>query len=224
MTFSLVGYCERTGMVGMAVTTSSICVGARCVWVEAGVGAVATQNLTDPRLGSLGLDLLRKGYSAGAAVAEMVKAGAYPEHRQLGVITCDGHTAAHTGEKVYQANNEYLGENVVAIGNLLSTIEVPVAMGQAFEEDPGLHLAERLLRGLEAGKAAGGEVGKNEHSAGLMVYDKLPFALVDLRVDWHDEPAAELRRLWARYEPEMADFMDRATHPNKARAHPTTPQ
>ena len=97
-------------------------------------------------------------------------------------------------------------------------------MGRAFEEDPGLHLAERLLRGLEAGKAAGGEVGKNEHSAGLMVYDKLPFALVDLRVDWHDEPAAELRRLWARYEPEMADFMDRATHPNKARAHPTTPQ
>ncbi|MEE9199746.1 MAG: DUF1028 domain-containing protein, partial [Dehalococcoidia bacterium] len=86
MTFSLVGYCERTGMVGMAISTSSICVAARCVWVEEGVGAVATQNLTDPRLGKLGLYLLGRGYSAQAVIEELVRAGAYPEHRQLGIV------------------------------------------------------------------------------------------------------------------------------------------
>ena len=99
MTFSLVGHCKRTGMVGMAVSTSSICVGARCVWVETGVGAVASQNLTDPRLGKLGLDLLRRGYSAKAVVDELVTAGAYPEFRQIGVVDIVGGTAAHTGAK-----------------------------------------------------------------------------------------------------------------------------
>ena len=109
MTFSLVGHCKRTGMVGMAVSTSSICVGARCVWVETGVGAVASQNLTDPRLGKLGLDLLRRGYSAKAVVDELVKAGAYPQYRQIGVVDIVGGTAAHTGSQVYMENNEIPG-------------------------------------------------------------------------------------------------------------------
>ncbi len=221
MTFSLVGYCERTGMVGMAVSTSSICVGARCVWVEAGVGAVASQHLTDPRLGKLGLDLLRRGYSAQAVIEELVKAGAYPEHRQLGVVGCDGHAAAHTGDKVLLANRQYIGKNVAAVGNLLRTEEVAVAMGKTFEENPDLHLAERLMLALEAGKAQGGVVGGDEHSAGLRVAHRYPFPLVDLRVDYHDKPIAELRRLWTLYEPQMNDFMERAIHPDKARPHPT---
>lgn len=223
MTFSLVGHCERTGMVGMAVSTSSICVGSRCVWVETGIGAVATQNLTDPRLGKLGLDLLRQGYSAKAVVDELVKAGAYPEYRQIGVVDRVGGTAAHTGSRVYLENNEYLGDNVVAVGNLLFSEQVAVAIGQGFEADPDLHLGERLVRGLEAGKAAGGEVGKNEHSAALVVHDRYPFPIIDLRVDWHDAPISELRSLWDRYEPQMNDFMDRAIRPDLAAPHLTQP-
>ena len=207
-------------MVGMAVSTSSICVGARCVWAEAGVGAVATQNLTDPRLGKLGLDLLGRGYSPQAVIEELVRAGAYPEHRQLGVVDCDGNGAAHTGGKVMVANNEYLGKDVVAVGNLLISKEVATAMGKTFEDNPDLHLAERLLRSLEAGKAQGGEVGGQEHSAALRVAHKYPFPLVDLRVDSHDLPITELRRLWTRYEPEMNDFMQRAIRPDKAQPHP----
>ena len=210
-------------MVGMAVSTSSICVGARCVWVETGIGAVASQNLTDPRLGKLGLDLLRQGYSANAVVDELVKAGAYPEYRQIGVVDRVGGTAAHTGGRVYLENNEYLGDNVVAVGNLLFSEQVAVAIGQGFEEDPDLHIAERLVRGLEAGKAAGGEVGKNEHSAALVVHDRYPFPIIDLRVDWHDAPIAELRRLWDMYEPQMNDFMDRAIRPDLAAPHLTGP-
>ncbi len=220
MTFSLVGHCERTGMVGMAVSTSSICVGARCVWVRANVGAVATQHLTDPRLGQLGLDLLSRGYSAQATLDELVKAGAYPEYRQIGVIDCDGHSAGYTGDQVMLERRHYTGEHVTAVGNLLKTEEVAIAMGESFEANPDLHVAERLMLALEAGKDAGGEVGGNEHSAALWVADRQPFPLVDLRVDWHDAPIVELRKLWERYEPEMNDFINRAVHPNKAAPHP----
>ncbi len=223
MTFSLVGHCKRTGMVGMAVSTSSICVGARCVWVETGVGAVASQNLTDPRLGKLGLDLLRRGYSAKAVVDELIKAGAYPQYRQIGVVDIVGGTAAHTGSQVYMENNEYLGDGVVAVGNLLFSEAVAVAIGKGFEADPDLHLAERLVRALEAGKAAGGEVGKNEHSAALVVHHRYPFPVIDLRVDWHDAPITELRRLWGLYEPQMNDFIDRAINPDVAAPHLTGP-
>ena len=80
---------------------------------------MASQNLTDPRLGKLGLDLLRRGYSAKAVVDELVKAGAYPQYRQIGVVDIVGGTAAHTGSQVYMENNEYLGDGVVAVGNLL---------------------------------------------------------------------------------------------------------
>ena len=222
MTFSLVGHCERTGMVGMAVSTSSICVGARCVWVEANVGAVATQHLTDPRLGQLGLDLLSRGHSAQSTLDGLVKAGAYAEYRQIGVIDCDGHSAAYTGSEVMLERRHYTGEHVAAVGNLLKTEEVAIAMGKSFEENPDLHIGERLMLALEAGKGAGGEVGGNEHSAALRVADRRSFPLVDLRVDWHDAPIVELRKLWEMYEPEMNDFMNRALHPDKAAPHPVS--
>ena len=112
---------------------------------------------------------------------------------------------------------------MVAVGNLLFSEVVAVAIGQGFEADPDLHLAERLLRGLEAGKAAGGEVGKNEHSAALVVHDRYPFAVIDLRVDWHDAPITELRRLWGLYEPQMNDFMDRAVKSRRCRPAPHRP-
>ena len=216
MTFSISARCRRTAMFGIAVSSSSVCVAARCgVWARAGAGVVATQNITDPRLGALGLDLLAKGYSAKAVVDELVKANAYSEHRQLAVVDQDGRTAHFSGAKTLGAHRVAAGAGCVAAGNLLASEAVPETMVEAFLAAADGHLAERLLRALEAGLAAGGEEG-GVRSAGLYVVDRHVFPIADLRVDWHEEPIAELRRLWTVYEPQMADYLTRAIDPAAA--------
>ncbi len=213
MTFSITARCERTGMFGISVSSSSICVAARCGnWVRAGVGAVATQNITDPRLGDVGLRLLAEGYGAQAAIDGMVRASDFPEFRQLAVIDVDGRTAHYSGNGTLGTHNVVHGKNCVAAGNILSTEDVPAMMVEAFEADPDAHLAERLMQGLEAGLAAGGELG-DVRSAGLYVVDRHVFPIADLRVDWHDAPIPELRRVWQLYEPQMADYFTRAVNP-----------
>ena len=216
MTFSITARCERTDMFGISVSSSSICVAARCgTWVRAGVGAVATQNITDPRLGDLGLRLLAEGYGAKATIDGMVRASDFPEFRQLAVIDVDGRTANYSGSGTLGTNNVKHGKNCVAAGNILSSEEVPVMMVEAFEANPGAHLAERLMQGLEAGLAAGGELG-DVKSAGLYVVDRHVFPIADLRVDWHDAPIDELRRVWDLYEPQMVDYFTRAVNPGGA--------
>jgi uncharacterized Ntn-hydrolase superfamily protein len=218
-TYSLVGRCERTGMLGIALTTSSIAVTARCVWIEANAGAVTTQNVTDPRLGQLGLSLLRQGYGARAVVDEMVRAGRYPEYRQLACVDRDGASATWTGAKAFAVAAELNEPNLAVTGNLLASSAVVHAMAAAFRESPDLHLADRLVRALAAGKAAGGEVGRNEHSAGLRVYGRDSFPLVDLRIDWDDtDPIGRLVALWERYRPEMELYRLRALDPPAAEA------
>ena len=216
-TYSVVGRCQRTGMLGIAITTSSICVAARCVWVDANVGAVATQNLTDPRLGKLGLDLLRRGYGARAVVDELVRAGAYPEYRQIACVDHDGHSATWSGAKAFVKHAEFTERDVAVAGNLLASEDVVTAMAETFLETADRHLAERLVHALAAGKAAGGEVGRNERSAGLKVCDREAFPIVDLRVDWDEtNPVAALAALWARYRPEMHAYLMRAINPSAA--------
>ena len=216
MTFSLSARCPRTAMFGIAVSSSSICVAARCgVWARAGAGVIATQNITDPRLGALGLDLLAQGSAAQTAIDRMVDSGDYPEFRQLAAVDRDGGTAHYSGAKTLGLNRVVEGMGCVAAGNILSSDTVPAMMVEAFEADPDKHIADRLIMGLEAGLAAGGEEG-DVRSAGLYVVANQVFPLVDLRVDWHDAPIAELRRLWQRYEPEMAAYLTRALDPTKA--------
>ena len=99
MTFSIAGLCRRTGMLGAAITTSSIAVGSRCPWARAGVGVVLTQNLTDPRLAPQGLDLLEQGLDAGSVVERVVAGAENVAHRQLAVIDREGRTAHYTGAK-----------------------------------------------------------------------------------------------------------------------------
>jgi uncharacterized Ntn-hydrolase superfamily protein len=206
-------------MLGIATTTSSICVGARCVWVAPHAGAVATQNVTDPRLGQLGLRLLELGYTAEAVIAQLTKAGAYPAYRQLACVDRDGHSAAWTGEKALATHGHLTAENVAVAGNLLTDRSVLRAMLEAFSNTPDEHLAQRLLAALAAGKKSGGEVGRNERSACLKVYASEPFALVDLRVDWDEaDPVATLISLWERYRQEMDTFVLRAIDPPRAAA------
>jgi uncharacterized Ntn-hydrolase superfamily protein len=215
MTFSLVGRCAETGMFGVVVTSSSVCVASRCAWARGGVGAAATQNITDPRLGKLGLDLLQQGHGAASAMAQIVAAGRFSEYRQLTIVDADGAVAHHSGAKTLGTHRVATGEGCVAAGNLLSSERVPDAMVEAFVGAPGQHMAERLLLAVEAGLAAGGEVGP-VRSVGMTVVDRWPWPIVDLRVDWHEEPIPELRRVWDIYRPQMADYLTRALNPAAA--------
>lgn len=215
MTFSLIGRCPRTGQFGAAVTTSSMAVGSRVAFVRPGIGAVLTQHRTDPRLGPRGLDLLASGCSAAETIAALVASTPHHAWRQLAAIDAAGRTAHHHGARVKPAHNDAHGKDVVAIGNILANDRVPAAMADAFQADESLPLAERLLRGLEAGEAAGGEHG-DVHSASLLVFGAESFALVDLRMDWHETPIPALRRLWEAYAPTVDDYVIRATDPDRA--------
>lgn len=219
MTFSLIGRCQRTGMFGVAITTSSICVASRCPWARADVGAVSTQNVTDPSIGPKAFDLMAAGAAAPDALRQVIAANKFPEYRQVTIIDRQGRTAHHSGAKVLGTGAVAEGKDCIAAGNLLKSRDVPKAMAGAFAEQPSLHLAERLLRGLEAGLAAGGEAGPVK-SAGLLVVHEQIWPLVDLRVDWSDEgPIPALRRLWQLYEPQMKDYVTRALDPRSAPAY-----
>ncbi len=216
MTFSVNGRCARTGMVGIAITTSSICVGSRCPWVRAKTGAVATQNVTLPSLGNDVLDAIESGMSAQQALDKVMTGLEHADYRQLTVVDKDGNTAHFTGSEILGTNNVSSGIDCVAAGNLLQNEGVPAAMTDYFQENPDLHLAERLLLSLQAGQEAGGEMGPT-HSAALLVADEYAWPLVDLRVDWHDEdPIAELQTIWQAYAPQMQDYVTRAIDPASA--------
>jgi uncharacterized Ntn-hydrolase superfamily protein len=213
MTFSLIGRCARTGQIGAAVTTSSIAVGARCTFAAAGVGAVLTQHRTDPRLGPRGIELLRSGCSAQETLDALVASTPLARWRQLAVLDAAGNTAAYSGARTKPEMSEAPGQDVCAIGNILANARVPAAMLRAFQADPSALLAERLLYALEEGLAAGGENGP-VRSAHLLVVERESFPLVDLRVDWHDTPIAELRSLWNRYALQCNDYLIRALDPD----------
>lgn len=217
MTFSIVGRCARTGMVGMAISTSSIAVTGRCAWVRAQVGAVATQNLTDPVLGVQILDLMEEGVAPELAVKEVAAGARNIAYRQLAAIDRQGRGGHFTGAKALGTALAAAGQDCVAAGNALANADVPGAMIKLFESDSELYLAERLLRALEAGMVAGGEAGP-VHSAGLIVAADQLWPVVNLRVDWAEEaPINELRTLWERYEPQMQDFIARALDPASVR-------
>ena len=218
MTFSLAGRCARTGMLGAVVTTSSIAVGSRCQHAMAGVGAALTQHMTDPRLGPLMLDLLRRGYSAQQALDAAVAATPRNDWRQLGVIDKDGRTASFGGASIKPEFAEVHGRDCVALANIVRSKEVPVAMARAFEADPAAPLAARLIAALKAGDDAGGEF-KPLISTALIVAHEQPFPYVDLRVDSDPDPIATLARLWREYEPVAEPYVTRAIDPDTAIAN-----
>ena len=213
MTFSVVGMCRQTGMFGAAVTTSSIGVGSRCPFARAGVGAVLTQHRTDPRLGPRGLELLAAGQSARQVMAALVQDNPTIGWRQLAIIDTQGETAYYHGERISSIHAAAQGNAVCVIGNILRSEHVPQAMVEAFGQEPEAHLAERLLRALEAGLAAGGEL-KQVKSAALLVVHEQPFPLVDLRVELDPQPLAELRFLWELYQPQLELYVRRALDPD----------
>jgi len=213
MTFSLVGMCRRTGMFGAAVTTSNMNVGTRCPYAKAGVGAVLTQHRTDNRLGPKGIELLEQGLSAPDVIDALVADNPTIGWRQLAVIDKDGNTGFHHGAHIASVHSEAQGDGCCAIGNIIRTEAVTQKMIDAFEADTEAHLGERLLRGLEAGEAAGGEL-KQIKSAAILVAWKEEFPYVDLRVEFDRAPLAELRFLWEAYQPQMDRFVTQVVDPD----------
>jgi uncharacterized Ntn-hydrolase superfamily protein len=215
MTFSIAGRCARTGMIGAVVTTSAMAVGSRCAWAEADVGAVLTQHRTDPRLGPKLLALLKRGSSPEAAIQELERTEPDLGWRQLAVMAADGKAAFFNGARITSVCKAGVGLNCVAAGNILRNTAVVDAMISAFETSEEPPLAERLMRAIEAGQAAGGEL-KQVKSAALLVMHRESFPFVDLRVDLSAQPLVELRFLWELYQPTADDYVVRAVAPDKA--------
>jgi uncharacterized Ntn-hydrolase superfamily protein len=213
MTFSLIARCPETLQFGMVISSSSPAVAARCLHLRAGVGAVASQNITDPALGPLVLDALAAGQSPAAAL-KALQARPHLAYRQLLAIGRTGAPAIHSGPNVLGLWGEAMGPDCAAGGNLLASPDVPQAMVAAFQSSTGL-LADRLMTALQAGLDAGGEAGP-VHSAGMAVVDQLDWRLVDLRIDWHEAPIATLTEAWHVYRPQMQTYVQRAIDPSQA--------
>lgn len=212
MTFSIVARCEKTGMLGIAITSSSICVASRCAWTRANVGVIATQNLTDPALGPIGLDLLTAGKSAQQTLDMLVAGDTHHAYRQLSVIDEHGYTAHHSGTLALPIVSSASGKNCIAAGNLLADKLIPEKMVHAFEETIEMPFPERLLTALEVGLSAGGEI-RELFSAGLQVSHHTIWPEIDLRIDGQKSPLIALRELWNAYAPKLSGYVSRADNP-----------
>ena len=215
MTFSISARCPTTGMFGLAVSSSSPAVAARCAHARAGVGAVATQNITDPTLAHAALDLMALGAGAPRAIEILAASRPHIEYRQLAAVDASGETAAFSGAHTLGTHAVAKGEGAVAAGNLLSDRRVPDLMVAAFAATKG-HLGDRLIAAMLAGRDAGGEVGP-VHSAGMLIVREVEWPVADLRVDWHEtDPIGALDDLWRIYQPQLDDYVKRARDPSSA--------
>ena len=211
MTFSIAARCPQTGDLGVAVSTAIPAVGAINPFARARVGAIATQAWSNPYLGIDGLSLLEEGLSAAEVLEHLLGVDADKGRRQLSIVDASGAVAAFTGDKVQSWKGHRTGNGYVVAGNLLISDETIPAMAEAFETARG-PLDERLLLALEAGQATGGDK-RGKVSAALLVVRDEEYPYVDLRVDEHAEPVAELRRIFDIYAalPYLNDLHPRRT-------------
>ena len=216
MTFSIVARCKDTGMFGIAISSSSPAVAARCSWARAGVGAVATQNITDPELGMRGLDAMAAGATADGALRQLKKTSSYINYRQLLAVDNHGNSCIYSGSEALGIVAEYNVENAASAGNLLENDTIPQVMIGKFQSTDG-HLGDRLISALQAAAKAGGEAGP-VHSAGLLLVDQVSWPIAELRCDWleHDCPIANVANAWSVYKPQLADYLQRAMDPTQA--------
>ena len=196
MTYSIVGRDPDSGELGVAVQSRAFNTGAAVPWGAPGVGVVATQSYTEESYGPLGLDLLRAGKSPEEALAELVAADEAPQYRQVAILDATGRVAVHVGESCIPAAGYVSGENFSAQANMVASQRVWEAMAETFAGSEG-PLDERLLDALDAAEAAGGDWRGRQAAGILVVADDGDHwqREVDLRVDDHPEPLAELRRL-----------------------------
>lgn len=217
MTLSLAARDPRTGALGMVIASSSPAVASRCLHLRAGVGAVASQNVTNPALGPLVLDLLGDGMPPAEALQRAWESDLAPEYRQLAAVDRAGRAAVRSGANTLGTFAAHAGDGVAAAGNLLASTDVVDAMLAGYAASDGAALEERLLAALRAGLAAGGEEGP-VRSAGLAVIEQVSWPVTDLRVDDHNDPVTDLARLWDLWRGQKADYLRRALNPAAAPA------
>lgn len=206
MTFSIAARDAQTGWLGVATSSKALSVGAAVPYVELGVGAIASQSFVNPYLGLDGLRLLADGMPAERAIERLVEGDPGRDVRQLGIVDKEGRAAAYTGSKCIAWAGHQIGGGYVCLGNLLSNENVVPAMATAFERSGGDPLYERLMLALEAGQEAGGD-RRGRQSAAIYIIGEEEYALCDLRVDDHEDPVAELRRILGVYVREEVTFM-----------------
>ena len=216
-TFTIVGRCPRRGLLGVALTSSPIAAAARCSFIRANVGAVSTQAYAHPGLGPLALNLLELGHTPEKALEEIRSSDRFPEHRQIGIVDRNGRSAVYTGTDSLEWRGHRNGANYVVMGNYLVNDDVVPAMEDAWLSSEEEMLEERLMRAVEAGKAAGGEKG-GHLSSGMLVYGRDTYARTDLRVDFHPGDAGIdavdlLRNLFEEYRPMIPYYEERPENP-----------
>jgi len=204
MTFSIVARDPDKRAVGVAVQSKFVSVGSVVPFVSADAGAIATQSFANVEYGPDGLDLLRQGHDAESVIDTLTARDAEAESRQVGVVGRDGSVAAFTGEECFDVAGDIQGEMYTVQGNILENEETLTAMADAYEETEG-GLPERLLAALHAGNEAGGD-SRGEQSAAMYVakpeggYDGGNDRWIDVRVDDHETPIAELERVFKLYD------------------------
>ncbi|TMK79314.1 MAG: DUF1028 domain-containing protein [Actinobacteria bacterium] len=204
-TYSIVACDLDAGQWGVAVQSKFLAVGSVVPWAEPHIGAIATQAYANPRYGPQGLELLRERLGAQEVVDRLTKADDGRDHRQLGVVDAEGAAATYTGKECMDWAGGRTGTGYAAQGNILVSAETVDALAVSFEASAGKPLAERLIDCLAAAQAAGGD-SRGQQSASLLVvergggYANLSDAVVDLRVDDHELPIEELRRIYVLHD------------------------
>jgi len=194
MTWSIIAKDPKSGHLAVAVATKFFAVGARVPFIAAGVGAIATQALINPFYGVNGLAHLREGASPHETVARLVAEDTGRDHRQLHLMDAKGQVAAYTGAACVDWCGHIKGEGFSVAGNMLTGAEVIEATAQAYANSQELPFARRLIAAMRAGEAAGGDK-RGKQSAALLIHGEEQWSDLDLRVDDHADPLAELERL-----------------------------
>jgi uncharacterized Ntn-hydrolase superfamily protein len=206
MTWSIIARDPSTGAFGVAISTRFFAVGALCPHACGGIGALSTQALVNPTFGPRGMRLLGAGKSATDVVAELIASDDGRDQRQLHVIDRTGRTAAHTGKGCIDWCGHTAGEAFSVAGNMLAGARVIEATAEAYCANLKERFAERLIRALEAGEAAGGDK-RGKQSAALLIHSTEEYPELSLRVDDHAEPLIELRRLEEKSRERFVHFM-----------------
>jgi uncharacterized Ntn-hydrolase superfamily protein len=193
-TFSIIAHCSRTGQIGVAIATAVPAVGSMCPYIRTGVGAASTQSWVNPYLALGALAAIETGKGAAEALAIAIAEDGAIQLRQIGLVDAKGESAAHTGSDCTPWCGQILRDGFAVLGNMLTGPKVLAKMASAFERSADADLAERLMLALEAGDQAGGDK-RGRQSAALRIHAEEVYPLLDIRVDEHATPVAELRRI-----------------------------
>lgn len=212
MTFTILGYCRRTGKSGFCQATSTPAVGWRCTDVVFGRGVVTVQAHGDYRQLQLAKRLMEFGHSPAKVLKDLGEDDKYFHYRQIAILDLNGNVAVNTGAKARPWAGEVVGPDFVATGNVLVGEQVVRAMAESFEKNASEELEERLMRAVEAGRDAGGQE-EGQTSCALVVYEKHTFPIVNLRVDVALEPVGEMRKIFNWFKPLIPYYITRTLDP-----------